>query len=126
MGLPQTLPIKRIGIAAAILLASACLPGQAKAECGDYVHIRTGTSSEGDSTAPVKNAPCDGPHCSGKPATPTPPVTVPISNTEINEFLAARFTDHDEDDNRESHARDLAANLPDPILSAIFHPPRAI
>ena len=115
---------KSIGIAVAILVAAACSPSRAAAECGDYVHLSKDASDTGTST-PVGHRPCDDPNCSGKPATPAAPISVPVNDSEgSKEFAARAGGDADPNDTRETFTRQVSLNLPDPILAAIFHPPR--
>lgn len=113
---------RAIGIAIAILVVAACSPSRAVAECGDYVHIVKNVPETG-SQAP--QAPCEGPNCSSKPATPTAPLTAPVNDSESAKQITSRSgCDADLDDNRERITRQHLSDLPDPILASIFHPPR--
>lgn len=118
--------VKSVGIAVAILVVIACAPGQAKAECGDYVHIIKDAPAEAGKTVPLQKAPCNGPNCSGKPATPPAPLTAPVTESEVSEpFADASRNGDDSNHAREMLSRDLAVILPSTIPSSIFHPPRA-
>src|SRR3569623_520300 len=55
---------KPVGIALAILVAAAFSPSQARAECGDYVHIASQASNDAGQgkSIPTPQAPCNGPN----------------------------------------------------------------
>jgi len=115
---------KPAGIAVAVLVAVAFAPGRAKAECGDYVHILPDAPAANGQPAP--KAPCNGPHCSGKPAAPTAPLTIPASDSEVNELLTnGSGYDNDLNHTKERHFREMSVTLPSTIPTSIFHPPRA-
>ena len=128
--------IRRTGIALAIAAAAVCLPSRVGAACGDYVHIADTPvaddrgratpdrpdASRGESPRP----PCHGPGCSNGPATPTPPLTAPVTDSSRPKQLAAR-TAGDPDPAAGPgwhHPTDLCGP-PFRVPTSIFHPPRA-
>jgi hypothetical protein len=106
----------------AILAAIAFSPNRAAAECGDYVHI--GQTGPDGLKLPVK--PCDGPHCSQKPATPAIPLTLPTTESEGAKTIAALAAADGDGVSRGQVIVQRAVLLPDPIPTSIFHPPRSV
>ena len=126
-GFAFNLLIKPVGIAIAVLVVAALSPSRAAAECGDYVLVlKNGSGESGTQTQHSPLKPCDGPNCSSKPGTPTAPLTVPVNDTESSkQFASGSGSDSDSTDSKKLFARQLLLNLPAPLPSSIFHPPRA-
>lgn len=122
-----------LGVAAfAALLAAA--PTEATASCGDYVRIAGEAHSglmdlpllpaEDQAASPLRDVPppCNGPHCSGRPAPYAPPLSITLDvRTQpccVPENLCPPLPEG------ASALADLAAPRPISRPTGIFHPPR--
>ncbi|MBX9623264.1 MAG: hypothetical protein K2X82_05580, partial [Gemmataceae bacterium] len=97
--------------------------GRAAAECGDYVHVANQpTAGELPHPAPK---PCDGPSCSGSPATPVLPVTAPTGESSRGHEWAAT-AEPVAPTAANGHGRLVPADaaVPAHVPQPIFHPPR--
>ncbi len=111
--------------ALALLAATVFAPGQARAECGDYLMIG-GHSAAGHDKSPAKPAvpcPCQGPQCSQRPDLPllppaAPPSVAPAEWATMIARLAAPTNP-----GRDFLRDNLSAN-PIDRTDPIFHPPR--
>jgi hypothetical protein len=127
---------------ALLLVAWICFtPGQAVAECGDYLTIRNaspGSTHHSTTTnidhpiqddlgtqSPLKQ-PCHGPNCSSSPVREFPPLApITLASTWVKE-VAQPFSPLDVEIARAgSFDSDLTSLRPIHRASSVFHPPRA-
>jgi hypothetical protein len=125
--------------AALLVLLGGLVPRAALAGCGDYViftgagvnHLSSSGSQMHDDAGQLPAAglpafprPCRGPHCSGRPTTPSaPPAPVQIQHRPETSALPATST-ATFDRERSSWALEDIFPRPLEIVSNIFHPPR--
>jgi len=105
-----------------IAAAVAVSPGQAKAECGDYVHI----VPNGGTERPHERKPGRGQNCSSNPLPDTPPMTNVVELKGEKE-LAEHTWKCVEKAAKADRTRPLAMLLmPESHPRSIFHPPRHV
>lgn len=124
-----------VGLLSALAAAALFSPGEARADCGDYVvigkpqhaaaahrqmdHPQLPTSG----TPANRPAPCTGPRCSGGPPVtplqPAPPTNVRGDDYGLPVFLIAAA-----DDFSSTYRYDTLLSVPTGPRPTVYHPPR--
>lgn len=108
-----------LGLVVAVLLWG---PARGEASCGHHVVV-TG-ESVGNHTTPAK-APCTGPTCRAGDSTPlVPPASAPRT-VLANDILCDSLQSPETDNPVSGFLSDGVNPIPCPLVSSIFHPPRA-
>jgi hypothetical protein len=110
----------------ALALSAGCLlvPSQARASCGDYVHVGTEPGRTETPAPPAReHPPCHGPSCSGAPS-PDPLTTAPPAPPRDRELAALAFPTLLPTSCPLDALADNLGRLAVRRGNSIFHPPR--